>query len=86
MDCMLPFRAMTLTIDGKNYTIVSRTHLGRAIINYEGLFVLADYDLNSNQWVLSGEPASEDEKAILNELTAPTRDVTVRRVIEDDSE
>ena len=77
---------MTLTIDGKNYTIVSRTHLGRAIINYEGLFVLADYDLNSNQWVLSGEPASEDEKAILNELTAPTRDVTVRRVIEDDSE
>ena len=66
---------MQIMLDGKNYTVVNQLRPDRAIIDYDGLFVLAD--LTGGSWDLSGVPASPDEEKILKDLCAPTNDKTI---------
>lgn len=49
----------------------------RAVIVYEGLYVLVDMDPATGEWDLSGEPARPDEKSVLEELTASMKDRSV---------
>jgi hypothetical protein len=58
-----------LRIAGKMYTLVHDFGMGRAIVDFDGAFVLVDA-LPNGDWELSGEPAREDEKPALNKLVA----------------
>lgn len=66
--------------DPKFYDVVHAFGDNRAIINYDGLYVLVDRVGGTDQFELSGEPARESEKPILNALVATIKDsVTVTK-------
>jgi hypothetical protein len=69
-----------ISIDGKEYTVAWVSDLVRVIIDYEGLYVLADFVYPV--WELSGRPADARERAELERLTAGMRDVSVVTVLE----
>lgn len=75
---------MTITLpDGKSYDVARSFGDARAIINYEGLFVLVDKDA-TGQWDLSQKPADGLEKSVLVELTADMTDVTVTTITKEE--
>lgn len=55
--------------DGNSYEVAHDFHNGRAIIIYEGLYVLVD-QIQDGRFELSGEPARDSEKPVLNALVA----------------
>lgn len=62
---------MEIRIDGHMYSIAHTFREGRVVIDYEGLFCLADQNPDGT-WDLSGEPARDgEEKEVLKKLTAP---------------
>lgn len=63
------------TIDGTSYRIEHKFSDRRAIVNFGGAYVLADR-VDLYKWELSGEPAREDEKPILNALVAGIKTTT----------
>lgn len=65
-----------IVIDGVAYSVVHSFGDARVIINYEGLYVFADKNPDGT-WDLSGEPARENEKPVLEALLAPTMDQTI---------
>jgi hypothetical protein len=67
--------------DPKFYDVVHTFGDNRAIINYDGLFVLVDRVAGTDQFELSGEPArGENEKPVLDALVATIKDsVTVTK-------
>ena len=65
----------SVTVEGKPYPVVNQIRDDRAIINFDGLFVLVD--LTSGNWELSGQTASLEEGKLIQELCAPTNDKTV---------
>lgn len=71
-----------IEIDDLKYIPVHAFSEDRAIINYDGLYVLVDR--LGGLWGLSGRPATEAEKPILAKLTEPTNDVSVLTVTRDD--
>lgn len=70
-------------IDGKLYEVAHEFNPARAIINYDGVFVLVDKNADGT-WDLSGEPAREDEKPILEALIKPFEDQTIVTVTKDE--
>lgn len=71
---------MNIVLDGTSYEIAHSFSSTRAIINYEGLYVFVD-QASDGTWELSGLPAREHEKPILNALVAPMNDKTDVKVI-----
>lgn len=71
-----------IEIDGQKYPVVHAFSEDRAIICYDGLYILADR--LGGIWGLSGRPATEAEKPVLAKLTEPTNDVSVLTVTKDD--
>ena len=67
---------MKVKVDDKEYEVARLFSPERAIIEYEGLFVLVDKSVDDT-WELSGEPARGDEKDALQELIAPMKDRTI---------
>jgi hypothetical protein len=65
----------TITLDGKTYSVKYITNPNRVIIDFDGLFVLAD--LVGSSWQFSGVPASLEEGKIIQELCAPMNDKTI---------
>ena len=55
--------------DGNSYEVAHDFQNGRAIIIYEGLYVLVDR-IQDGRFELSGEPARDSEKPVLNALVA----------------
>lgn len=76
---------MDITVDGKTYTVEHFFSATRAIINFDGLYVLVD-KYPDGTWELSGEPARENEKPILNALVAPMLDKSILKVIPPDEQ
>jgi hypothetical protein len=72
----------TVIVDGFSYNVVHVFRANRALINYEGLFVLVDM-LTDGTWELSGEPASDEEEVVLKTFTAPMNDKTVVTITKD---
>jgi hypothetical protein len=71
---------ITLT-DGQEYEVAHTFSPSRAIISYDGLYVLVDQV--DGAWDLSGEPARPEEKPVLETLLAPMMDqsiVTITKV------
>ncbi len=56
-----------VTVDGVEYELVYDFGLGRGIINMEGIFVLVDR-VDDTLWELSGNPARDHEKPILQKF------------------
>lgn len=75
---------MKITIDGKEYEVAHQFNESRVIISYEGVYVFADRWADGGGWDLSGEPARENEKPVLEALLAPMLDKTVVTVTKDD--
>ena len=73
---------MSITIDGKDYEVAHSFSPERAIVNYDGLYVLVDRNADGS-WALSGEPARDDEKPVLEALTAPMNDQSILNVLKD---
>lgn len=67
---------MDITIDGKTYAVAHSFSESRCVINFDGLFALADKN-PSGTWDLSGEPAHGEEKAVLAALIAPMQDQSI---------
>lgn len=72
----------TIIIDGVEYEVARRISGRRVIVDYGGLFVLADD--NDEGWTLSGDPATPEEASMLRELTAGMEDKTILTVTKDD--
>jgi hypothetical protein len=70
---------MQANVDGKSYEIVHYFSNKRAIIDFDGAFVLVDHVQNED-WELSGNPAMENEKPILAAFLAPMMDKTILTV------
>lgn len=74
---------LTITIGQTQYVVVAHFGDDRAIINYDGAFVLVDRD-STGQWDLSGQPARlGPEQDTLKALLAQTLDQTVVTVTKD---
>lgn len=68
---------MTVTVDGKEYTVTHSFGPSRALIDFDGAFVFVD-KASDGIWELSGEPARDGaEKAALAALLAPNLDKTI---------
>lgn len=75
----------TVTVEGREYELVHNFGLNRGIINLDGAFALVDR-VGAAQWELSGNPATDDEKPVLQNfvdtigtsttVTAPDGSVT----------
>ncbi len=66
-------------VDGVEYEVVRMFTEARALINYQGLFVLVDK--SDVGWDLSGDPArTPEEKEAIETATADMRDKTVTEV------
>lgn len=74
-----------IAIDGTQYKVAHLFDETRAIISYDGLYVLVDR-LPNGTWELSGEPARANEKPVLNALVAPMLDKTTVTVTPPDDE
>lgn len=61
--------------DGKEYQVAHAFGPDRAIIVYEGLFVLVDR-VSAEEYELSGEPARAGEAPILNALVDSIKTIT----------
>jgi hypothetical protein len=72
-----------IAIDGVQYSLVQKFGDARAIISFDGLFVLVDRNPNDT-WDLSGEPANEAEAQVLRALMSGTWDVTTVTVTKND--
>lgn len=70
---------MKANVDGKSYEIAHFFSNTRAIIDFDGAFVLVDR-VQNDDWELSGEPARQDEKPILAAFLAPMMDKTILKV------
>jgi len=70
---------MAVNIDGKSYEVLHYFSNKRAIVDYDGAYVLADHVQNED-WELSGLPARDNEKPILAALLAPMMDRTILKV------
>jgi hypothetical protein len=64
-------------IDDVSYEIVYSFSANRVLILYEGLFVLADRNLDDGVWALSGEPASPEENKIIAGFDRSMQDTTI---------
>lgn len=61
---------VTLTQDGKTYDLTHDFGNGRAILMYDGLYIMVDR-VDAVTYEISGEPARDgEEKEILNALIA----------------
>ena len=70
-------------VDGKTYDVAYQFNENRCLINFEGLFVLADRDPSAGTWDQSGQPASPEETKVIQEVTASMTDTTVVNVTKD---
>ena len=71
----------TIDIDSKTYQIVHTFRSDRVIINFDGLFVFADFI--NNAWELSGDPGTAEERDIIKVLCEPTNDKTIVTIEKD---
>ena len=79
----MKFLIMSINIDNEVYEVIHSFTPNRVIINYDGLFVLAD-QLIDGSWALSEKPASNnEEREILKELTEPMNDQSIVTIIKD---
>lgn len=70
---------------GVEYEVAHFFGDSRALVKYEGLFVLVDRDPQTGEWDLSGEPARNDEeKRIIAELTIPMEDQSIVTVTKEE--
>jgi hypothetical protein len=69
----------TITVSGTECKVAHEFSDSRVIINYDGLFVLADK--GTSGWELSGTPANHDEMTVLKDLTASMNDVYTLNVV-----
>ena len=74
---------MDVEIAGQSYHVTYPFSESRALIDYEGLKVLADKDPSTGTWDLSAAPATPDESRIIEEFIADTKDVTVVKITKD---
>jgi hypothetical protein len=70
---------MKILVDGKEYALVHSFRDNRAIIDMDGLYVLVD-KAPDGIWDLSGEPAREGEKEVLQQLIEPMNDQSILTV------
>jgi hypothetical protein len=73
----------SVQIDGKLYEVVHTFSENRVIVDYDGLYALADRDAGRGTWDLSGVPATPAESAVLSTFTEEARDVTEVTVTKD---
>lgn len=71
----------TVKISGIDYEVAHFFSDVRALVKYEGLFVLADKVESTDDWELSGETARPEEKHIIAELTAPMEDQSIVTIV-----
>jgi hypothetical protein len=71
-----------IIVDGKACMIAHSFREDRAVVNYDGLFVLVDLGQDGT-WSMSGEPARDEEKAVMKTLTDPTEGKVVVTVTKD---
>lgn len=58
-----------ITLDsGETCDVIHEFRADRLIVDYDGLFILVDLVLGA--WVMSGHPATAEEKPVLNSLVA----------------
>jgi hypothetical protein len=68
---------MTVSIDGKEFTVEYSFSDSRALIRFEGALVFADR-ASDGVWELSGEPARDgEEKRVYHDIISPELDKTV---------
>jgi hypothetical protein len=60
-----------LTVEGKQYKQIYRHRPNRAIIDFDGVYVLVD--LLGENWELSGVPGDVIERQIISDLSLPMR-------------
>lgn len=62
-----------ITLDtGDTCRVVHRFSADRLLVDYDGLFVLVDRVLGA--WILSGRPATAEEREVLNPLIQDMKD------------
>jgi hypothetical protein len=69
----------SIIVEGQTYKIAHTFSDSRVIIDMGGVFAFADKN-PSGTWDLSGLPARESEKSVLNDLLAPTLDQSILTV------
>lgn len=82
MNLLSAFLGMTITLDGQDYEVAHKFSESRVLVNYCGLYTFAD-KATDGTWELSGEPARQDEKPVLEALLAPTLDQSILTVTKD---
>jgi len=65
----------TVLVEGTPRELIHAFGNGRAIVDYFDAFVMMD-ELSDGTFELSGEPAREDEKPVLNKLVATIKNTT----------
>lgn len=70
-------------VDGNTYDVAYQFNENRCLINFLGLFVLADRDPSRGTWDQSGNPATPDEEIVIKQFTAPMTDTTIVTVTKD---
>ena len=74
---------ITIELDGKQYKVMHQFSIDRVVVDYEGLFVIADS--MGADWYLSGIPARDgEEKDVMKKLTAPMEGKTEVTIIKEE--